>query len=329
MYRDLATETGVHEFGYNRWALLNETHMKIGINGTGLVQKASIAAVVEHAQQAADDGFSSYWIAEHPTGGFDALTVLAAVGVQVPGIKLGTAIIPTFPRHPLTLASQATTVNSLLDGRLTLGIGLSHKPMMAQLGIGFDKPIRHLIDYLNILMPLVRQGSVDYAGESLQCSADFFQPPNNPLSVVVAALGPQALKVTGKSADGTILAWVGPKTIREHIVPKLSDAAAQAGNDAPQVIATLPVCVTDEVELVRSKLARGMTMYGKLPSYRAMFDREGADGPADVAIVGSAAEVVDKIGELDQAGVGTFTPSEFFLNRDQAEETRALLKSLL
>ena len=303
--------------------------MKIGLNGTGLVQKASIQAVIDHAQQAASDGFGSYWIAEHPTGGFDALTVLAAVGLQVPGIALGTAIIPTFPRHPLTLASQATTVNNLLDGRLTLGVGLSHQPMMAQLGIGFEKPIRHLKDYLNILIPLVRSGKVDYSGESLQCTADFFQPPAKPLSVVVAALGPQALKVTGKRADGTILAWVGPRTIREHIAPTLAEAAARAGNDNPQIIATLPVCVTDETELVRSKIARGMAMYGKLPSYRAMFDREGVEGPADVAIVGSAPEVEDKIAELAEAGVSVFTPSEFFLNREESEHTRALLKSLL
>jgi alkanesulfonate monooxygenase SsuD/methylene tetrahydromethanopterin reductase-like flavin-dependent oxidoreductase (luciferase family) len=78
--------------------------MRLGINGTGLVQQASIQSVTDHARQAAEDGFAHYWLAEHPTGGFDAITVLALVGAQVPDIELGTAIVPTFPRHPMALA---------------------------------------------------------------------------------------------------------------------------------------------------------------------------------------------------------------------------------
>src|SRR5262245_43265814 len=108
--------------------------MRIGINGTGLVQRASIESVAAHAAQAAADGFSSYWLAEHPTGGFDALTVLTAIGPRVPDIELGTAIVPTMPRHPIVLAAQAQTTNDAIGGRLALGIGLSHAPMMAQLG---------------------------------------------------------------------------------------------------------------------------------------------------------------------------------------------------
>ena len=90
--------------------------MKIGINGTGLVQKASTDAIIAHATQAHAEGFGSYWLAEHPTGGFDALTVLTAVGIKIPGLKLGTAIIPTWPRHPAVLAGQATTTNNIING---------------------------------------------------------------------------------------------------------------------------------------------------------------------------------------------------------------------
>ncbi|MEQ8690364.1 MAG: TIGR03564 family F420-dependent LLM class oxidoreductase [Pseudomonadales bacterium] len=303
--------------------------MKIGINGTGLVQKASVDAVVSHAQQALDDGFHSYWLAEHPTGGFDALTVLAAVGLKVPTIKLGTAIIPTFPRHPAVLAGQAITVNNLLEGRLTLGIGLSHAPMMAELGIGFDKPIRHLREYLAVLMPLVREGQVDAQGETIQARFKHFREPAHALKVVVAALGPQALGVTGRNADGTVLAWVGEKTIREHIAPRLNKAAEEAGNPAPQIIASLPVCVTDDEAGIRERIGKGLSMYGQLPSYRAMFDREGVDGPADVAIVGSQAQVEDRIRAMAEAGVTEFTPTEFVTNGDEAAATRATLAGFL
>lgn len=302
--------------------------MKIGLNGTGLVQQADVARVCEHAAVAAEDGFASYWLAEHPTGGFDALTVLAAVGQRVPGLELGTAIVPTFPRHPLALAAQTLTTAGIIDHRLTLGIGLSHEPMMAQLGIGFEKPIRHLREYLSILMPLMREGRVDYQGETLSARAELFRRPEHPTPVVVAALGPQALGVAGRLSDGTTLAWVGPKTIREHIVPRLSAAAASVERSAPRVIATLPVCVTDDEAAVRSAIGKGLEMYGQLPSYRAMFDREGVDGPADLAIVGSAGAVQDGIMAMAEAGVTDFAASEFCPNRLDQEATRELLKSL-
>jgi 5,10-methylenetetrahydromethanopterin reductase len=303
--------------------------MQLGINGTGLVQKASTEAIVAHAQQAKADGFKSYWLAEHPTGGFDVLTVLTAVGIQVPGLQLGTAIVPTWPRHPTVLAGQATTVNNIINGNLTLGIGLSHQPMMAELGIDFDKPIRHLKEFLNVLMPLIHEGAVAATGETLSSQAQFFRKSETNLPVLVAALGPQALRVTGRLADGTILAWVGAKTIREHINPTLSEAAANAGKPTPQIVASLPVCVTENEAEVRAKIGKGLRMYGQLPSYRAMFDREGADGPADVAIIGSATKVTDGIEAMRSAGVSEFSPTEFVTNPDEAGRTRELLVSLL
>lgn len=302
--------------------------MKIGLNGTGLVQRADVSRICDHAAAAANDGFTSYWLAEHPTGGLDALTVLATVGQRVPDIELGTAIVPTFPRHPVVLAGQTLTTAGIIDHRLTLGIGLSHEPMMAQLGIGFDKPIRHLREYLSILMPLLRDGRVDFQGETLRARVELFQPPQQPTAVVVAALGPQALGVAGRLSDGTTLAWVGPKTVREHIVPRLVDAAASAGRGDPRVIATLPVCVTDDEAAVRAAIGEGLKMYGQLPSYRAMFDREGVDGPADVAIVGTASQVRDGIMNMATAGVTDFAASEFYLNRADQEATRELLKTL-
>jgi 5,10-methylenetetrahydromethanopterin reductase len=303
--------------------------MHLGINGTGLVQRASIEAIADHAGQAAADGFSSYWLAELPTGGFDALTVLAMVGQRVAGIELGTAVVPTFPRHPMALAAQALTVRSAIGGRLTLGIGLSHEVMMAQLGIGFEKPIRHLREYLSILMPLLTHGKVAFEGEVLSCNAQIFRAPEEPCPVLVAALGPQALKVAGARTQGTTLAWVGPRTVREHIVPKLSTAAEAAGRPPPRVVATLPVCVTDDAEAVRGLVAKGLAMYAQLPSYRAMFDREGVEGPGDLALIGHEDQVRAKLDELADAGVSDFAATEFVTNDEERERTRALLRGAL
>jgi 5,10-methylenetetrahydromethanopterin reductase len=303
--------------------------MRFGINGTGLVQGASIDAVIEDAARAAADGFSSYWLAEHPTGGFDALTVLAMVGMNVPNIELGTAIIPTHPRHPIVLAGQVETIRSTIGDRLTLGIGLSHAPMMAELGIGFEKPIRHLREYLSILVPLLTKGKVDFEGEVLSCRANFFRAPSTPCPIVVAALGPQALRVAGARTQGTTLAWVGARTVREHIRPQLSAAAETAGRSAPRIIATLPVCVTDEADSVRKLVGKLLAHYGELPSYRAMFDREGVGGPGELALVGNEDYVRERIAELADAGVTDFAATEFTPSKDDRVRTRELLKSYL
>lgn len=303
--------------------------MRIGLSGTGLIRHASIDRITADLRQAADEGFASYWIADHPSGGFDALTVLAVAGPSVPNIELGTAIVPTFPRHPMALAAQALTVNQALGGRLSLGIGLSHISMMAELGIPFEKPIRHLREYLSVLLPLLNDGHVDFRGELFSTTATIFKKPEHSPSVLVAALGPQALKVAGKMAAGTTLAWVGPRTIREHIVPAISAAAEAAGRPAPRIAATLPVCVTNQPGAVRDAIAATMGYYGTLPSYRAMFDREGVDGPADVAIVGSRSEVIDGIRAMAEAGVTDFSPNIFGADPETRAETRELLISLL
>jgi len=124
------------------------------------------------------------------------------------------------------------------------------------------------------------------------------------------------------------LAWVGPKTVKEHIVPRISESAAAAGGSQPRILATLPVCVTDQPDHVRESIGRGLAMYGKLPSYRAMFDREGVDGPADLAIVGSADQVADGIAQMAEAGVTSFAASEYCLTPTEREQTRALLKAV-
>lgn len=302
--------------------------MRIGINATGLVAKANVAAFVEHAKAAEADGFTSYWVAEHPSGGLDALTVLTVVGQHVEAMELGTAVIPTYPRHPLVLAGQAMTVQSAIRGRLTLGIGLSHKVMMAQLGLEDDAPIRHLRDYLAVLNPLLENGRVDHDGDTASAHAEFFARPVTPPEVVVAALGPQMLRVAGARTAGTSLAWVGPRTIAGHIVPTINEAAANAGRPTPRVIATLPVCVTDDEAAVRARITAMSAMYVQLPSYQAMFAREGVTEPGQLGLVGSEEQVTEQIAGLAAAGVTDFAASEFTPSPDERVRTRDLLRRL-
>ncbi|MBM16447.1 MAG: LLM class F420-dependent oxidoreductase [Actinobacteria bacterium] len=290
---------------------------------------ADVGRLKEHAAATAEDGFSGWWLAQ--TGLIDALTAFTAMADTAPGLEFGTAVIPTFPRHPTALAGQALTAQAALGDRpLVLGVGLSHRPMVeGMLGLSFDRPVRHLIDYLEVLQPLLETGSVAYAGEAFTAHIDTGRPTERAPSVMVAALGEQTLKVAGRRTDGTILWMVGPRTVAEHICPRMTEAAAAAGRAAPRIVCSLPTCVTDDAGAVRDAAATVFEIYGQLPSYRAMLDREGARHPGDVAIVGTEDEVTAQLAGLADAGVTDFSALEFGTSTDELVRTRALLKDLL
>jgi F420-dependent oxidoreductase-like protein len=263
--------------------------------------------------------------------GFDALTALAVVGSQVPRIELGTAVVPTFPRHPHAIAQQAHTVAAAAGGdRFTLGIGLSHKIVIEDMfGLSYDKPVRHLREYLKVLMPLSRNEFANFDGEMYRVHAPVTVKGSNGFGVVVAALGAQMLRVTAALADGTLTWCTGPVTLAEHIVPTITAAAEEFERPAPRVIAALPVCVTDDKDAAIARAATVFAAYGGLPSYRAMLDREGVAGPADIAIIGSAAEVQDRVGALAGIGVTEFAAVETGATPEEIANTREALKGLL
>lgn len=290
----------------------------------------SLDKAITTVRTARDQGFGSVWMPQ--IFGLDALTTIAIAGREVPDIRLGTAVVPTYPRHPQMLAQQALTTSAAIGGDLVLGIGPSHQPVVEGMwGISFDKPVRHVREYLEILGPLLSEKSVRFAGESLTTRADIEIDAPAP-KVMVAALGPQMLKITGRLADGTILWMTGPTTIETHTVPTISAAAAEAGRPEPEIAAGFPVCVTDgsneATEAARARAAEEFAIYGQLPSYRAMLDREGYEGPADLAIIGPADQVGERITNMADRGVTTFCASEFG-NADQRAATRELLVSLL
>jgi len=303
--------------------------MRISINGTSIIGPADLDALVDHARTAAADGFDTWWLAQ--TGLVETLTLFAVIGREVPDITLGTAVVPTFTRHPTTLAGEALTTAALIGGasRLVLGIGLSHKPAVEdRYGLVFDRPVRHMLDYLDILQPLLDEGRVAHRGAVWSTAMEANRPHQQAPSVMVAALGPQLLRIAGRRTDGTLLWMVGPRTIAEHIAPVINDAAAQAGRAAPRIVASLPVCVTDDVTGARAAAAAAFANYGQLPSYRAMLDREGVGGPADAALIGSAAEVEERLAAIAAAGATEFSAVEFTRNPDEAAATRDLLVRL-
>jgi F420-dependent oxidoreductase-like protein len=299
--------------------------MRIGIAG-GDTAGRSVDDVIADARAAEAEGFASYSLAQ--IFALDAMSTLTAVAREVPRIELATGVVPTYSRHPMTMAQQALTVQAASGGRFVLGIGLSHQIVVEQmLGVSFEKPVRHMREYLSVLVPLLRDGSAAFAGETMRTNVTLTCEPRVPPPVLVAALGTQMLNLAGAVADGTVTWMTGPATLASHVVPTITAAAEAAGRAAPRVVASLPISVTTDVEAARARAAQEFQVYGFLPSYRAMLDREGAENPGDVAIVGNEAAVGTQLRSLADAGVTEFVAAPFG-SREERTRTRALLASL-
>jgi F420-dependent oxidoreductase-like protein len=299
--------------------------MRIGI---GLEMDGTIDAVVDRARALSATGVSSLWSSQ--IFGWDTLTALAVVGREVPGIELGTAVVPVQPRHPMMLAEQALTVQSASGGRLALGVGLSHQVVVeGAWGYSFDRPARYMREYLSVLVPLLHGEQVSFNGDVIRTNTfgplDVAPTPAPP--VLVAALGSTMLRIAGTQADGTVTWMVGPETVGNHIVPQITAAASGAGRPAPRVVVTLPVAVTADPDAARQRADRIFSVYGQLPSYRAMLDREGVGGPADVAVVGDEEAVAAQIRRFAEAGVTDFSGA-LYGTPEEVERSRALMASL-
>lgn len=301
--------------------------MRIGI-GIGEIanQPATVDNLVAQAKRAEADGFHSGWFAN--IFGFDACLAAAICGRETTRIELGTAVVPTYPRHPHALAQLAMSAQAACNGRFALGIGLSHQMVIESMfGLSWAKPFSHMREYVAALAPLIRDGSVSHNGEEFRVNAQLSVAGATPCPILIAALAPKMLALAGRETDGTITWMTGPKTIREHTAPKLREAAAAAGRPAPRIVCGLPIAVTSNVENARASAARVFQIYGMLPSYRRMLDLEGAEGPANVAIVGTEAQVLEQIESVRAAGATDLLWAPFGVegDADAPARTRELL----
>jgi len=267
---------------------------------TGLDNASPVESCVRELTQARDEGFARLWMTQMPYD-VDLLTVLAAALPEVPGIEVASGVVPIQNQHPMLLAQRALTLNIIGDGRFTLGIGVTHRAVTEGMwGISWDRSVKRLSEYLNGLLPLLAKEQVDAPGE-LVTTRGALQIPNAPT----------------------------PKTLREHVGPTLRAGAADAGREdgSVAVAAALPISVTDDVAKLRSLAAQQFAMYGHLPSYRAMLDREGFNGPEDAALIGDESTVSHQLDELRDAGVDEFVSIPFDPSAEGAQRTRACLRT--
>lgn len=303
-----------------------QTSMLASLSDTG--GRSPIDATVDQLARLRDEGFRRVWLTQMPFEP-DLLTVLAVVLRDVDDIEVGTGVIPIQNQHPMLLAQRALTLSLIGNGRFVLGLGMTHQAVTEGMwGIPWDKPVRRLREYLDALQPLLTGQPVAAVGETVTARGALQIPGAPAPDVYIAALGPQLLRLTGRRTAGTVTWMTGPKTLAGHIVPTLRAAAIEAGRPegAVRVVAALPVSVTDDVGAARAQAAEQFAMYGQLPSYRAMLDREGFAGPEDAAIIGDEAAVAERIRNLSAVGVDEFVGVVFDASADVRARTRAVLR---
>jgi 5,10-methylenetetrahydromethanopterin reductase len=282
--------------------------------------------IVTEAVRVEADGFAFFVVPS--IFSLDAIGMLIAAGRETHRIELVPAVVPTPPRHPAAMAQQALTAQAASGGRFTLGVGLSHRAVIEDMfGLSYEKPARQMREYLSVLVPLLEGKPAAFDGEWYRVHARLDVPEAKPVSVLVAALGPRMLEVAGELAAGTVTWMTGLRTLERHVVPSIRRAAAAAGRGRPRIQSAVPICLTDDVDAAREACNRNFSIYGKLPSYRAMLDREGAGRPGDVALLGGEDELRAGLARHRDVGVDDFASSVFGVDADAVARTLAFLKS--
>lgn len=258
---------------------------------------------IEIGRRAEALGYDSLYFAG---GGRDSALLGALTGQMVPRLRVGASVVSVWQNKPLTMAETAIIANEALDGRFVLGLGLSHPHMVEQrLGMKFERPILYLREYLTILMQFMDDHAVDFEGELLSAHWPVNIPFARRPQVLVAALGPQALRVAGRLSDGTMTFMVPLRSLEGMTIPIASQAAEEVGRPRPHFLASIPICVTADKARARADAAETFVNYGSghYPSYRAALDRGETAGPEDVAIFGSEEEVAAALGRYRDIGI--------------------------
>ena len=307
--------------------------MRIGVFvGASVADLMRLDELLARIRQAEDDGFDSFWIPHISARGYDALTALALAGMQTSRIELGVGVVPTYPRHPAALAQQALTTATASGGRFVLGIGPSHRPGIEDsFGLSYDRPALHTREYLSVMRPLLENGAVKFEGEFYRVNTELAAPDRPACPVLISALAPQMLRLAGELADGTITWMAGPRTIEQHITPRIRRAAENSGRGEPRVCVGLPTALTDDESAGRLKAAESYERYGQLVNYRRVLDIEGVENPAEVAVVGNEESLQRQLEAFAEGGATDFVANIFDVPGDQDSSQRAYdaLKALV
>jgi len=278
--------------------------VRIGPDRGDSARKA--ARMLDDVRWAEAAGLDTAWIPQIPTD-FDALITVTLLGTVTERIELGTAVVPLQPQHPIALARSAMSAHAATNGRLALGVGPSHHSIVKDmLGLPYDKPAAFTRDYLEVLnAAFAGTGSAEVENDTFKVHNPLGLTPIAPLPVLVAALGPVMLRIAGERADGTVLWLADERAVGEHIAPKITRAAEEAGRPAPRIVAGLPVCLCrpDEIDEARARVNRILGGAEVPPNFQRLLDTGDAKDVGDLAVAGDEEMIAARIRQFIDAGV--------------------------
>jgi F420-dependent oxidoreductase-like protein len=283
-----------------------------------------VARLIAAAEQAEREGFTSIWVPQVPND-FDALTAIALMGRATERVELGTAVMPIQTRHPVATAQQALSNQAICQGRFTLGLGPSHHWIVEDmLGLSYDHPAQQVRDYLDVLnVAFAGPGPVDVENDGFRIHNPLDVTDITPTPILLAALAPVMLRLAGAHASGTILWMADERAIGDHVVPRVTKAAADAGRPEPRIVAGIPValCGNDEVDEARTRANRVLGHAEFSPNYQRLLEHGDATDVGDILAGGDERAVVSRLEQFRDAGVTDLSVRILPLGPDR--ETRA------
>ncbi|HEV3354750.1 MAG TPA: LLM class F420-dependent oxidoreductase [Acidimicrobiales bacterium] len=257
------------------------------------------------ARWAEDAGLATVWIPQIPDE-FDALTAAALVGAETTRIEVGTAVVPVQPRHPIALAQQALSVQAVCDGRLRLGLGVSHHWIIDEmLGLPYERPVATMRSYLDVLdQAFAGPGPVDVENDQFRVHNPLDVTDVTPTPILLAALGPAMLRLAGERTDGTILWMADERAIAAHVTPRITAAADAAGRPAPRVVAGVPVCLCSDsdIDVAVERTNRILAEAEVSPNYQTLLDLGDATSVGDILAAGSESTIEKRLQAFADAG---------------------------
>lgn len=236
----------------------------------------SLEAAVERVRLAESLGYEAVYVTH--LAGRESLTVVTAYALATERIRVGTGVVPIYSRTPATMAQTAATIDDLSGGRLDLGLGVSHRPVVEGWhGQTIDRPVAEMREYVAIVRAILR-GEDPPAGEKWRTGFRLAGlDPRPDVRIYVAALSPAMLRLAGEIADGTILWLCNANYVRDVVVPEVTAGRERAGKplEGFDIVPAVPSALTDDPGAARASLRRDLIPYFGLPFYRAMIERSG------------------------------------------------------
>ncbi|MEV5829095.1 LLM class F420-dependent oxidoreductase [Spirillospora sp. NPDC052242] len=265
-----------------------------------------VGRMIDDVLWAEEAGLDTAWIPQVPTD-FDALVAASLMGARTRRIELGTAVVPLQAQHPIALARQALSAQAAAGGRLTLGVGPSHHWIISDmLGLPYEKPAAYTRDYLDVLDAALRgPGDVDVENDTFTVHNPLGIGPVARMPVMLAALGPVMLRIAGERADGTVLWMADERAVAEHVAPRITKAAEEAGRPAPRIVAGVPVCLCapSEVDAARERANRILGEAEISPNYQRLLDYGDAKDVGDLCAAGDEEAIAARFRRFRDAGV--------------------------